>query len=219
VYWDDIKKASHHSFSLLNILSKGTLEDNDLVIYTTDIYYIGGQKELDAYLNKNNKNTIKKIISATTSTEPSFCFAPVAAGHPEEVNPNSCPATQQATSAEDETVEEVVEVEEEDDIDETNDRFDPQATIQDILEEEKSGRFIEQQQQYEREKLALINNQIETGPKKGPKLTWTVTNDIKKMKYQPKPNSIPLELKILIFEIILSCVQMVRISVLTSLTS
>jgi hypothetical protein len=56
------------------------------------------------------------------------------------------------------------------------------------LEEEKSGWFIEQQQQYEREKIALIN-QIETGLKKGPKLTWTVTNDIKKMRYQPKPNS------------------------------
>jgi hypothetical protein len=44
------------------LLSKGTLEDNEVVIYTTEVYYIGGQKVLDAYSNKSNKIVVLKTL-------------------------------------------------------------------------------------------------------------------------------------------------------------
>jgi hypothetical protein len=55
----------------------------------------------------------------------------------------------------------------------------------DILEEERSGKLSERKQRYEKEKKLLINNQIEVGPKKGDKLTWTITHDILRKDVAP----------------------------------
>jgi Transposase IS4 len=191
VYWDDIKKSSDHSFSLLKFVAKPTLEEADLKIYCTEIYYLGGQKELDQYFynnkNTNNKNTSTNKNTTTTNNKTTTNDGTPAAplnmptAQPKEIqNPISNPTNQSATGTEEEPIENSETIEEEDDNDESNDRFDPQATIMDILQEERSGRMIERQQRYEKEKKELISNQIEVGPKKGPKLTWTVTNDIKK---------------------------------------